>query len=64
VFELGFFYGKLSRSNVCVLLSGGVRRPSDIDGVVYVDMEQNEWRLKLAKEMKVAGLDVDLNEAL
>jgi hypothetical protein len=29
VFELGFFFGKLGRERVCVLLAGGVEQPSD-----------------------------------
>lgn len=63
VFELGFFYGKLGRSNTCVLLAGGVENPSDIHGVVYVNFDEGDgWKMKLAKEIRGSGLPVDMND--
>src|SRR5207237_783976 len=63
VFELGYFFGFLRRGQVCALLEPGVEKPSDIDGLVYVELEQHEaWRQTVAKEMKAAGLRVDLNK--
>jgi predicted nucleotide-binding protein len=35
IFELGFFFGKLGRKRVAVLLEENVERPSDIAGPVY-----------------------------
>jgi predicted nucleotide-binding protein len=65
IFELGFFSGKLGRSKVCVLYKEGVDIPSDYLGVVYVPIDSGgAWRLKLAREMKSAGIDIDLNKAL
>ncbi|HUW94204.1 MAG TPA: nucleotide-binding protein [Anaerolineae bacterium] len=65
VFELGFFIGKLGRQRVCALFKEGTEIPSDYQGVVYVPMgEAGAWRLELAREMKHAGVDVDLNKAL
>ncbi len=63
VFELGFFYGRLGRKRVCALLAGDVEWPSDIHGVVYVSM-RGDWRLTLARELREAGLRVDLNRAI
>lgn len=60
ILELGYFIGRLGRKGVCALYKSGVELPSDILGVVYVAADA-DWRLKLAKEMKVAGLPVDLN---
>ncbi len=60
IFELGFFAGKLSRGRVCALYKGNVEIPSDYKGVLYVPMEA-DWQLSLAKEIKAAGLPVDLN---
>lgn len=62
VLELGFFLAKLGRSRVCPLVKGELEMPTDYDGVLYVQMEGSEdWRTKLAIEMKSAGLPVDLN---
>jgi predicted nucleotide-binding protein len=63
VLELGFFSGVLGRSNVCVLYKGAVEIPSDYLGVVYIEMDDaGAWRFALAKELKQAGLPVDLND--
>ncbi len=63
IFELGFFVGKLGRKNVCVLYKPGVERPSDYQGVVFEPLDDGEgWKLKLYKEMKAAGLDVDASK--
>lgn len=62
ILELGFFSGALGRANVCVLYKGDVEIPSDYLGVVYIPMDESgAWRFKLAKELKMAGLSVDLN---
>ena len=62
VFELGYFMGKLGRERVCPLFKGEIEKPSDIDGVVYVPMDGEDWRLKLGQEMKNAGFPVDMNK--
>lgn len=65
ILELGYFVGKLGRSRVCALHKGAVELPSDFVGVVYVPMDSaGAWRLLLAKELREAGFDVDLNQAL
>ncbi len=65
VFELGFFVGRLGRSRVCALHKGDVEMLSDYQGVLYVPLDSGDgWRLSLARELKHAGLDVDLNRAL
>jgi predicted nucleotide-binding protein len=62
IFELGYFIGKLGREKVCALYKGDVELPSDFHGVLYLPMDsEGAWRLKLAKEIKAAGLDVQLN---
>lgn len=65
IFELGYFVGKIGRNRVCALYKEGVELPSDIHGVLYVPMDSSGgWRLMLAKELKQAGFEVDLNRAL
>jgi len=62
ILELGFFIGRLGRKKVAALEEPGVERPSDIEGVLYVPFDAGDtWRLLLAKEIKAAGLSVDLN---
>lgn len=62
IFELGFFYGKLGRKRVCALLRKDVESPSDISGVIYKAADsEGAWKLALAKEMKAAGFNIDLN---
>ena len=65
VFELGYFAGAIGRNRVCALMKGTIERPSDYDGVVYIPMDSNEgWKLALARELKAAGFDIDLNRVL
>jgi predicted nucleotide-binding protein len=65
LFELGYFIGRLGRSRVCALHKGNVEILSDYDGVVYIPMDDaGGWRLLLAREIKAARIDVDLNAAI
>jgi predicted nucleotide-binding protein len=62
ILELGYFIGRLTRARVCALYKDGVELPSDLHGVLYVPMDAGDgWMLKVAKEMKAAELDVDMN---
>lgn len=63
IFELGYFIGKLGRNRVCALHKEEIELPSDIDGLLYVPMDSSgAWRLTLAREIKHAGLIIDLNK--
>jgi predicted nucleotide-binding protein len=63
--ELGYFISHLGRAKVCALKRGEVDIPSDFAGVVWEKMDDgNGWKLSLARELKAAGHDVDLNKAL
>jgi predicted nucleotide-binding protein len=65
ILELGFFLGKLNRRHVCALYREGVEIPSDYHGVLFVPMDnEGAWKLKLARELKMVGLSIDLNKAL
>ena len=65
ILELGYFIGKLSRARVCALHMEGVELPSDLHGVLYLPYDASDgWRLGLAREIKAAGIDVDLNRAV
>lgn len=60
LFELGFFYGKLGRANVCCLLKQSVEKPTDIDGIAYIPFNHSveEVEYPLLREMKEAKLDL------
>ena len=53
IFEAGFFMGKLGR-NRTIMLSGVEEKMSDIDGIVYIDI--NNYKSSLLKELKELGL--------
>lgn len=62
VFELGYFIGKLGRNRVMTLVDGNIEIPTDISGVVYTGLDlQGFWKIALAKELKEAGYEVDMN---
>ena len=59
VFELGYFIGKLGRERVCALFKGEVENPSDIDGIVYIDMDApGAWRETLRREISAVIKEV------
>jgi predicted nucleotide-binding protein len=65
IFELGFFLGKLGRHRVCALYREDVEIPSDYAGVVFVAFDEaGAWRFSLARELKSAGFDIDMNRVL
>jgi predicted nucleotide-binding protein len=64
ILELGYFLGRLGRERVCALYEVGVEIPTDFLGVRYVKLEEEAWKLPLARELKKAGFQVDLNRAL
>lgn len=62
VLEWGFFLGKIGRERVFALVKGDVEIPSDYSGVLNIEMDDaGGWQMRLAKELKTAGLSIDLN---
>jgi predicted nucleotide-binding protein len=65
ILELGYFLARLGRNRVAALVRGELEKPSDYDGVVYISMDEaGAWKMLLAREIKAAGLNVDLNDAM
>ncbi len=65
ILELGYFFGKLGRSMVCAIYKEDVEIPSDILGVLYIPMDKGgAWKLRLVKEIKQAGIEIDLNKVI
>jgi hypothetical protein len=65
ILECGYFIGKVGRNRVAVVNEEGLELPSDLLGIAYVPIDnQGGWKLILAREMRAAGLEVDLNKAM
>jgi len=64
-FELGYFMGVLGSDKVCALRKGNVEILSDYQGVIYKKMDRDgAWKVKLAQELKTAGLEIDMKKVL
>ena len=62
---VGFLLGMLQRSRICFM--GSAQQPATPawEGALTVSVDDaGLWRLLLAREMKRAGIEVDLNRAL
>jgi len=63
VFEHGYLIGKLQRQNICALVKDNVETPNDISGIVYIPMDDNKaWQFAVAKELRNAGYEIDMNK--
>jgi predicted nucleotide-binding protein len=62
ILEMGYFYGVLGRSRVSILLYPGVERPSDMDGLVYINFDDDgAWKSQLFRELAHAHIQVDVS---
>jgi predicted nucleotide-binding protein len=65
LFEFGYVVGKLGHERVCALCQEGAEIPLDHSGAVSIPMDsRGGWRLLVAKEIKQAGIEIDLNKAI
>jgi len=65
IFEFGYFIGKLGRKRVCALVKDDIEKPSDLNGILYIVLDDGDgWRIQLLKELKAAGFNIDANQAL
>jgi predicted nucleotide-binding protein len=65
ILEMGYFIGRLGRERVCPLYMKGVELPSDLYGLLYTEIDSSEhWKIKIAKELKAAGYDIDVNKII
>ena len=63
--EIGFLIGTLGRGRICFMVEGKQALAPELDGVARHTLDDaGLWRLLLAREMKQAGLAVDMNRAL
>lgn len=53
VFEHGYLIAKLGRMRVMAFVKGDIETPTDISGVLYVNLDPNSvWKSELTKELK------------
>jgi predicted nucleotide-binding protein len=65
VFELGFLIGRLPEQCVCTLYEEGLEMPFDYKGAVFIPHDAGGiWKLLIARAMKTANLDLDLNRVV
>lgn len=58
VLELGFVLGRLVRDRVVILYEPGVELPSDLQGVLYIELDRAKaWRMSVARELGAASPD-------
>lgn len=63
ILELGFFLGRLGRDRVAAIYDSEVEMPSDYSGVLFLPYDdKGQWQFPLAKEIRAAGIPVDLNQ--
>ena len=63
ILELGYFIAKLGRSRVCMLYEKGIEIPTDVAGIVYIEIDAADaWKLRVGKEMRAQGFSVDMNK--
>jgi predicted nucleotide-binding protein len=59
IFEMGYFYGRIGRRNVAVLIDATVEKPSDTDGIAYIALDDNgAWKSELFRELHHANINV------
>jgi predicted nucleotide-binding protein len=58
IFELGWFYGRLGRSRVCILFKKGTQIHSDLDGISRLEFSErvDEKRDELERELAAAEI--------
>jgi predicted nucleotide-binding protein len=61
ILEMGYFYALIGRDRVSVLLQPGVEKPSDMDGIAYIPLDdRGAWKSELFRELRHAGFNIDL----
>lgn len=65
ILEIGYFLGKLGKERVRLLKKGNIEIPSDLHGILYTSFDgAGSWKIKLLKEMKAVGIEVDIEEVV
>jgi hypothetical protein len=62
MFKLGYCAGKLGLKRMCMMHGPTHASPGDSHGIAHLPVDASGgWQLHLARQMKRAGVDIDLN---
>jgi predicted nucleotide-binding protein len=65
IFELGFLIGQIGQNLVCALCEEGLDLPPEYKGNVFIPYDPGGlWKLLIARAMKMANVDLDMNKAI
>jgi len=59
LFEHGYFCSKLGRDHVAALVEHGVEIPSDLNGIIFISLDEPDWKDKVKRELKATGIEAD-----
>ena len=63
--DIGYLFAIAGRGRLCFIAQSKPALPAVLDGIARHAIDDSGlWRLLLAREMRQAGLDVDLNRAI
>lgn len=61
ILEMGMLLSKLGREHTIILVKGNIERPSDLDGIIYLQYENHIKEVfgKLCDRLEGLGVDID-----
>lgn len=61
ILEMGMLLSKLGRKHTIILVKGNIERPSDLDGIIYLQYENHIKEIfgKLCDRLEDMGVDID-----
>ena len=54
---------KLGRNKVIALVEKGIEIPGDLSGIVYISLEDENWKMQVMRELNSGGLEIDWTKA-
>jgi len=65
IFELGFLIGRIGQNQICALCEEGLDLPPEYKGNIFIPYDPGGlWKLLIARAMKMANVDLDMNKAI
>lgn len=54
--ELGWFIARLGRERICLACDGDVALPSDLGGILFINLKKENWKELMTNELRAVGL--------